>query len=479
MGQLILSVADADFKEAYVGGLFVIDCLEIKLVQNDVENPKIYKSIGCLHVGPENGVEARLIIPRDQESARDLLADFRHALNTKSGTLIPESHYYKLEARDVSQNIWTNSSVAVEIDNQSDAMILTLNCADLRMESRIEVFRYFTHMVFLDALNFPKNVVHQQSVLERSEKKMTLSSSSSAGELGELLVTFNPREDKAGAKFAELYSESQRGITPPIHFQERLLEAVRFCTATLATPVMSETVHGNVRTIELSKARPLNAGLIEEPLEPRGNNGDFYTLMACYYKYACANAVGREYAPLSAKLGGLFTLKGVWIDTIALLVTVAVESLLGDELFKKLGKPNKGLVAEIEKLFSWVKNAAIDGKLIERALSALGSMKSNRAADKLFALVDAGAIYEADRKAWVRLRNPAAHGSFEIDPLELQTLLDDIYRLSTLIYKLVFIIIGYSGKYSDRSTHGWPIEVFDLSTYLANIEANKIAKAMP
>ena len=470
LGRMTLSLTNEDFRNSFLDGTFVVDCLEIKLTQNGVDNPKVYTSPGYIHVSHENGVEARLIIPRSEDDIYDPFADAMEAANIQSGTIFSESRYFKLTARDVIGNTWMNPVVAVKIDNRSSAIILSLSCDVISTESHVEKPEYFSHMIFMDALEFPKNVIIQKNVLERNKRKLLLSASSSSGDLGGVSVTFNPREGNAGKVFYELYSESQLSDAPPIHFQERLIEAVRFCTATLAAPVMSETVHGNVRTIELSKARTLNTGLVKEPLDSRGNEEDFYRLMACYYKYSCKNANGRDFAPLSAKLGGLFTLKGVWLDTIALLVAVAVESLLGDEPFKTLGKPDKGLLSEIEKLFAWVKAATIDVKLIGRALSSMGSMKSTRAADKLNALVELGAIHEMDRKAWKDLRNPAAHGSFEIDPLQLQKLLDDIYRLITLIYKLIFIKIGYEGKYSDRSTHGWPIVEFNLPAELNHID---------
>jgi hypothetical protein len=87
-------------------------------------------------------------------------------------------------------------------------------------------------------------------------------------------------------------------------------------------------------------------------------------------------------------------------------------------------------------------------------------MKSTRAVDKLQALVAAGLIDEADRAIWKKLRDSAAHGSFEIDPAQLQSLYDDVYRVSTLAYKLAFLQIGYEGKFSNRAVADWPIQHF-------------------
>lgn len=95
-----------------------------------------------------------------------------------------------------------------------------------------------------------------------------------------------------------------------------------------------------------------------------------------------------------------------------------------------------------------------------RAFSAIGSLKSTRAVDKLHALVEAGMISDEDRGTWKKLRDIAAHGSFKVNPTEIQKLYDDVWRLNTLVYKLAFLRIGYSGKFSNRAVRDWPVQDF-------------------
>jgi hypothetical protein len=87
-------------------------------------------------------------------------------------------------------------------------------------------------------------------------------------------------------------------------------------------------------------------------------------------------------------------------------------------------------------------------------------MKSSRVKDKLHALVSASVIDEKDRTSWNDIRNKAAHGSFEIDPAELQKHIDVVYRLTALVYKLVFLRIGYTGKFTDYGMRDWPLRDF-------------------
>ena len=36
----------------------------------------------------------------------------------------------------------------------------------------------------------------------------------------------------------------------------------------------------------------------------------------------------------------------------------------------------------------------------------------------------------------------------------------DLYKVMTLVYRLVFVHMGYEGKFTDRSSRGWPDATF-------------------
>nr|WP_297352926.1 hypothetical protein [uncultured Caldimonas sp.] len=464
-----LSLEDQALKEAFVEGKLAIDCLEIKLTRNGPGEPSSFSCAGFLLATPEQGIGGRLVIARGAHQPYDMFASIREETELQSGKLFPSSRYFSLEAKDIAGNVWKNQSVSVDIDHHVDAFIVKLSCSWIRCESSVEGDASATHMVFMDDLAFPDNVIHSQRVLERGKKQLKLTSNASAGEVAGMLVTYDPRADRPGPKFGELFASNQSAAALPENFDDRLVEAIRFCTASVTQPVMRETVRSGKRVLELAQHRAANKGMLEPPLLPRGNDADFYKLLECYFLYAAANAAGRDFAPLSAKVGGIFALKGVNIDTVALLVSVAVESVLGDDAFEELGKPASGVLQQLKDMMAHVKAASAQPDFIKRVCNILGGIKSSRAKDKLHALVVAAAIDEADRKAWNETRNKAAHGSFEIDPAELQALIDVVFRLSALVYKAVFLRIGYKGKFTDYGAHGWPLRDFaaDLPSILA------------
>lgn len=456
-----MSLSDQALKDAFVKGRLAIDCLEIKLTRNGAGEPSVLSCPGSMSVTPSNGIEARLVLARGAHQPYDFLANINKHADLRSGQLLSPSRYFKLEAKDVTGHLWTNPSANVDIEHLPEAFIVKITCGWVRCKTLVEGNTSSTHMVFMEELIFPDNVIHSKKVLERGKTALKFSAKASAGEAAGMLITFDPRADSPGVQFGEFYAMNQSASSLPDYFDDRLVEAIRFCTAAVVEPVMRETVHKGKKTFEFAQHRPPNEGMLQPPLQPRGNDLDFYKLLGCYFQYACANASGRDYAPLSAKVGSLFALKGVNLEIVALLVAVAVESVLGEQPFKEIGKPTESTLSLFKQMIAHINTASGFGAdFLKRITDVVGGMKSSRAKDKLHALVSASVIDEEDCAAWSKTRNKTAHGSFEIDPAELQELLDVVYRLSALVYKLVFLRIGYRGKFTDYSTHDWPLRDF-------------------
>lgn len=459
-----ISLADDSFKRAFVAGEFFIDCVEIALTRNGPGSPAGYVSRGSLAVTPAQGATARLVVPKDPTVPSEPFASFLEGSSLTLGQMVPDHHYFALKATDTAGNVWTHPSAQVVIVEESPvSSVLTVKCAFLRLETTLaKAEAGISAMVFMEDLPFPDRPSIFYGMFTRAKRPAQASRKASIGKVAGLAITFDHRAELPGPKYCELFVENEEMVALEAGFDDRMLEAARFCTATIATPVMRETILGDKRVVELARFRSSNKGdLIQPPLFAHGHEAEFHKLMERYFEYARHNAEDGKFSPLSVKISGIFALEGVFIDTVALLVAVTVESVLGEDVFAALGKPDASALAQVDKLISHTKTATgVDPKLIDRGVSAVGSMKATRAVDKLHALAVAGTISDDDRTTWKRLRDIAAHGSFEVDPAKIQKLYDDVYRLSTLVYKLSFLRIGYAGKFSNRAAHGWPVHDF-------------------
>ncbi len=354
-----VGIDDDGFKGAFLEGKLSIDCLEIKLTQKGADDPRVYSSAGFILANPESGAEARLVLKRDPCDPYDPFSSLREMSSFHPGELFPDSHYYRLEATDVAGNVWTNPAVLLKIENRDNAEILTFVCDHIEADVPAQGTSEFAHFVFANDLKFPLNRVTQSKEIVRGQERLTIKRTLSSGTVSGMQTHYHKCSGDKGGEAFEFIALAEVSQPVPEAFDERLLEAIRFCSATMVSPMMSEVSRASRRVIRLAKANPLNNGLVYPPLSDIGASQDFYRLMSCYYDYAYQNAKGRNGAPLSVKLGGLFTLKGVWIETIALLLCVATEGILDDSLFKALGKPNATLLGLIKELFDWIKKAPV------------------------------------------------------------------------------------------------------------------------
>lgn len=303
------TLTDEEFKRAFIDGKLVIDCLAIKLIQNVETNPIVYTSSGYLHVSPSSGVEARLISLQLVDQMKLLMESFE----TKSGEIFPESHYYTLEAKDISGNIWRNLMTQVKLTPNETCTVIGVSCDYLRCDFQEQASSAtWTHMVFLDELDFPMNSFTEKSTHIRNKIQPTLCRTISSGKAGGMVLNYH--NETGEVKYSELFAEADQGVNLPRGFQHRLLEAVRFSTSTFASWVMNETVQNGIRTLELSSLRSANKGLIPEPLDARVYEKDFYQLLDRYFLYSADNAKEENFAPCRRNSAGYTLLKGYgWI----------------------------------------------------------------------------------------------------------------------------------------------------------------------
>jgi len=455
-----VSLEDNEFKQAFLGGNLAIDCLEITLTQNGADKHRHYKLIGSLLVNPDNGVEARLVWERDADHPYDKFASLKVMQQIQSGDIYPEDHFFSLLAVDIAGRRWTHPAVFLKRVELMQAEILMISCDFIQVELDTPDKRTLAHFVFHEELGFRMNSIHSSTEPLRNGRRHATRATAAKGVVDGLEIDYYPVIADQAGKAHELSAVAKPETSPPSHFDCRLLEAIQFSVAKLAWPIMREVIQGGKQTITLSKSRPFNNGHVQAAV-PDYAYDDFYRLIERYYQYACAVTQGDEAPSLSKKIGGIFTLKGVWLDTIALLLAVSVESLLNEPTYKKMGRPDNDARSNIQELIDHVIQAPLDDKLKNRAANMIGGMKSSSASDKLHVLAKAGVIDEEDIEAWKSIRHAAAHGGLEIDQSKLQSLLERVNRLVAMIYKLAFFRIGYQGRYTDYATRGWPDAQFD------------------
>lgn len=445
---------------SFYANSLVIDCLEITLTQKNIESPKTYSASGSIEFGLQSGGKLRIVVDAPASTIHSSLSDIM-SLQLEPGVLVPDHHYYELSALCVSGYTWENSEVKATIKYHAGAIVIEASFDHLEIKSELDVSDRYINYFFSDDLKIPFS--HIRTVTESEGDRDVLIKNvpyKAKGEILDLEVSFEQLNSEAFPGVVRFYAKSDDPSELSELHARRLLDSFRFCTATLVHPTASIVRASNTTIYTVSKHRKPNKGPVGAPI-PSGDSADFFKLMSCHYKYGCTIALGKEAKSIIGQINNLYTLKGVNLDTVALIACVACEALAKNSALKSAGAITQETILEITKVADAINACEAKDPIIARANSAIGSMKSSRAQDKFYALEKYGAITMDEINAWKDLRNPAAHGTLEFKPEKFQEGLDKIFRVIQLIYKLTFLVVDYQGKFIDYGSRGWPVATYD------------------
>jgi hypothetical protein len=247
----------------------------------------------------------------------------------------------------------------------------------------------------------------------------------------------------------------------PQHLDMRISEALEFTLFESERWVIRTVYENRHQTITL---RPFPKERIRKtPRAPIGFRSHqtaeyVWNLFAKYLEYVIPYPRA-EWHPLSDNVHLAVAGDAGPLDSAMLALSVAIEGVLKTG-FPKVAAPDASLLQEIEAACKLVSDSGLKESFKRRLLGTLGAMHMPRAKDRLIALVDAGALREELTKAWEHIRNSTVHAT-DLDPTKIRKVFRDYQSALTLFDELVFLVIGYTGKYTDYSTVGWPLRSFD------------------
>ncbi|MBO9687098.1 MAG: hypothetical protein J7598_10820 [Mitsuaria chitosanitabida] len=451
-----------------------IPCVHIQLTQVADKSPTVYEGSGTLQLGKSYGVKGEFRMPKPGSSLADALMQSAMPDDFELGQLVREDQYFKLEAVTSDGVQWTCPRVAVSERAGQDCCVVRFEANFVENLTEAEDSSYAARLTYIEKLRLPQN--HRVDETGRKGSRF-IGRDGSKGRLANLDLTYIRRFRDDTVERSELTVHAVDGSAPPRHFDARVGEAIMFCSALLAQPICTEVAHGKLRSIRFTQHRPVHEGLAAPPIQDRFSEQDFYKLATAYYEHACTDGDVERMSQLTRKIGSLFDMSGASMAAIALSLSVAVEALAQAGQLGGRFKATPKHLAVVESIKTTVlKLPELDGlskqfgeanelpdkrPLAERlgaVLSLLGA--GGRTIDALRLLRDVGAVTPEEIKAWDKLRHPTAHGSW--DPLDdsMQIHFDDLYKLLTLVYRLVFVHIGYEGKFEARNVKGWPVAEF-------------------
>ena len=382
--------------------------------------------------------------------------------NLVPGQIIPDDEFFNLEATDVSGVTWQSKNIYVKLNGHNHGVVATghFDLLTHRATGLSATLSSVLSMWFFEPLEVPF-IKYVKTEVTSGERKLqrSLSPKFSTFEVGAFNFELQSMERENGTTLLRASSTTDPF---PVGIESRIQEALRYVTFSPVSWCVVDKQHGGCREVAVMPKRKMTKGVFEEPLDSnRPDCGvDYWHLFSAYLRHVMSFEDEIRYHPLSAQLLQVITAETRQMHLVGLLVSVAVEGVLNCE-FKGLATPPQSFLDSVDSAIKLIGRLKCSHTaLAARIKGSLNPMKSVRAADKLKALQEKGVVTTHMVSDWQSLRNTTAHASVHDNEQDIQKLWNRCNTVYTLLNVLVFTAIGYTGKYQDFSSRGWPIKEF-------------------
>ncbi len=441
--------------EKYLQGRFILDCPKIELVPCVPTSTKEYLSgSGYIALNKDGHFDLKIYFPEPFS-----IDEVFEKLNWEPGKVIGDEAYYNLIAHDISGQKWRAERFIPDKNSGPSGSMIVGKISELRNseENHKASTKGFIQFHFNEVIKVPLNtaVKELETVGESTRKIKTsirLARFTACG------IDIEIEENNGYTKLT--------AVSEDIEFTDitinRIFESFSFVTSyTESWSILmvrnAGTTETRIRSVNVEKLRsripsPISYQRIHE-------SASAWVLFDCYLNYVLNNKIDYLH-PISQKLSTVVESGKASLDVEALTLSVSVESLLKEELSDFFKIPPE-LTKNIRIVKEMVKESEIlDEDFKNRIIGSLSAMKSARAKDILSALCDKGLIDKDLVKTYGVLRNKSAHGANSSDG-DVQNYFNQISAVLVLFYQLIFLVIKYSGEYTDYGTYGYPTKQFN------------------
>lgn len=443
----------------FVKGSLVIDCAEMVLASNG-PNPVVYEGCGSIWRTGDGGLTLKLHCSRRVD-----ITEIHEAIESyTAGEIVPDSAFFSLRAVDIKGQVWSGTHILPDFSSGELGTVISADLRNLSTQRELQHSTSRAHML----LGFDRPVQFPYNAVTKVETTV-------AGERGGTSVSLNVARFSACDYEFTLQNEEgwlvldvlASGDAFPSSLDIRICEALQFVLAQWLTWSFREVHEGNKR---LTVFR--SSGISETNQQPRppiapgpvDETGITWLLFDKYLQHIIDYGEEDKLHPLSALVRSVVAATSSALESQALAISVAVEGVLSVE-FQRLGLASNTIEEERQTTIRLIQcHPDLTKAFKSRVLGFLGAMHQPRAKDKLRQLVEKGLIEQELWDAWEKTRHPAAHAEF-ISSASSRDRTNKLFNLclkvNQLFNSLVFLAIGYIGKYTDYSANQWPLKSFE------------------
>ena len=431
---------------------FEIELGQITLVQGNDE-PIVLEGPGNIFQD-ETGILNLKMYHKFEDDGRILLDKFYRPNRFKSGEIISESEFYRLEATDFFGNKWQAENISRISPNFS------IPASGAVFKAKLKEISHQSEC--------PHSDVSIENLYLFGEYDIPVNELEDLGERGK---HFNKLRFKAN-QFEFLFRKFEKGLhltvtgkkeSISLNFENHIIEALSIIFGKIIDPLLIINAQSGIQKIRI---RSVDSLQMNSPLpsailtHPHPEFKGMRTLLGKYIKHFSIRSHKSE------------VLYGYWhkinrsyqtgIENAALSITVSIEGII-KSFFKNSMHPDINLRNKARISRRLIAKSEIDEDIKNRILTHMGSIGNVSPKLALRRLSSSGYFRNNLVDNWSVLRNKSTHSDkLGKSPIDVQRDLDQTFSCLGLFYFLVFIIIGYKGSIDNYTERGWPAMDFPL-----------------
>lgn len=250
----------------------------------------------------------------------------------------------------------------------------------------------------------------------------------------------------------------------PRHFEWRVIEMLRFVSPGSPWPTAAVLGDDNSAEIILWRVPQTGSSEFPPPVQPFAGSPQVYPSMALRYLERIVVFNKPQFTPEGAWLEFMRSgHRGGSIHQRLLTMCVAIEGVLQIvvdkfSLNEHIIPPSKSIVScAVEHMKNWSctkGDEAVKNRIINWIRSGL--TQPRRPKDILIFLQNQKLVHKPHLDAWGKARNPTTHAR----PVDIRRYAKAHPLLVSLVYRLIFQLIGYKGPFTEYAKPGWPSRKF-------------------
>jgi hypothetical protein len=445
---------------------FDLHCHSMILATGDKDMPK-FRGPGAIRIGSRGNLQFTIYA--------DSLETYPLRYGTKSGELIPDDPIYRLTAIDQNETEWISDvvpNVQIQPTKGLKKAVVTGDLIDIHCRepmypdglSAIPIQSDLTLYVF-DSIDIPLNT--------STETQIKVNGELVRGSGAELNIAKVEVDDH---KFSFTHHDDLLEIqasapTLAAALDKRIIESLQFI---LARPIWWTILHEESGDTTFSRIRSAPRHATTKNYLPPIDSVAYFDQTNCVWKlyakyFECIRDSDQQgWHPLSRFVYSAIEARIAGFDTYRLALGVAIEGIL-KTAFENVFTPSRKHLDAVEGVvehlkdwrcqFEWEEEST--SRFRKRIMGAIAPLRNARPLDQLKSLADLRVVAEDELRAWKSLRNKTAHAD-QPDGMPSQKELKEVLKVTTMMHKLVFQAIGYSGKYNDYGKPGFPLQHFEF-----------------